>query len=117
MNSETLIHELTHVWQYQHDGAIYFPEAGWDQFVAWLNNEDAYDYGDVTGLQKKIADGEGFDSFNREQQGRIVEDYFKIRTDGVPENNAHLPWYAHFVDEVSSFSEAELLTIPVPNSQ
>ena len=27
MDDATLIHELTHVWQYQHGGAIYIPEA------------------------------------------------------------------------------------------
>ncbi|MGL5083778.1 MAG: S8 family serine peptidase [Microcoleaceae cyanobacterium] len=101
MSDATLIHELTHVWQYENEGAIYIPEA-----IAAQNSDAGYDYGGVTELQNQMNSGEGLMSFNREQQAHIVEDYYDIREDDS--NDVNLPTYTHFVQEVSTLSIEEL---------
>ena len=114
ITTDTLIHELTHVWQYQQVGAIYMPEAIHAQASA-----AGYDYGGVSGLQAAKASGKGIRSFNREQQAQIVQDYFRIRKKLSPMVGmgtlADLPLYAHFVKEVSTLSEQDLASwVPSP---
>lgn len=123
LDEATLIHELTHVWQYQQDGAIYLPEAIAAQSSSSLWNtgiypdginrpsEDSkgYDYGGFTKLQERQNNGQTLTSFNREQQANIVEHFFTIREDGNRDNDQHLSLYAHFVDEVSTLSQTQLL--------
>lgn len=103
----TLIHELTHVWQYQQAGAIYMPQAIHAQGTA-----EGYDYGDIPGLQAAKAAGRGILNFNREQQAQIVEDFFLIKKKLNPlignGTVADLPLYAHFVREVSTIAETDL---------
>jgi hypothetical protein len=80
---ETLIHEITHVWQGLIAGPIYMLEALHAQFFG-----EGYDYGGVTGLENAGGD---FSKFNREQQAAIVEDYFKLRfVQALPENDYKL---------------------------
>jgi hypothetical protein len=102
-----LIHELTHVWQYQQMGAIYMPEALHAQ-----STKEGYDYDGVHGLQKAKDAGKGLSSFNLEQQAHIVQDYYGIKhpdpNGTAPGTIDDLPLYAHFVKEVSSLSEDQL---------
>jgi hypothetical protein len=129
----TLIHELTHVWQYERDGSIYMPDALGSQKKPGLTpgfNTLGYDYGGATMLNSHKSDGLAW--FNYEAQAQIVEDYYKLKYEpnaledrdrnGVKElwatdenrhdylvaTEADLPIYAHFVDEVSTKSEYEL---------
>jgi hypothetical protein len=57
-----IIHELTHVWQYQHGVNV--------RVQGMLHR--TYEYGDLSGK------GSAFTSFYIEQQASIVEDYFYI---------------------------------------
>ena len=100
---DTMVHELTHVWQYENAGAIYMPQAIHAQ--KWGGG---YEYGDVTELQTRKTAGRGLLSFNREQQAQIVEDFFRLRQN-MPINDhistatrADLPLFADFVQTVSS---------------
>ncbi len=68
-----LIHELTHAWQYQHDGAIYLFEALRTQLE---HGPDSYSYGWETGLLEAKAQSKKLKDFNREQQGAIVQHYY-----------------------------------------
>lgn len=108
-STDVMIHELTHVWQYENAGAIYMPQAVHAQ--AWGGG---YNYGDVTGLQNKKNAGEGLLSFNREQQAQIIQDFFRLRQNGsIPRSTAtaaDLPLYADFAKTVSSLSMTQLLT-------
>jgi hypothetical protein len=108
-STDVMVHELTHVWQYENAGAIYMPQAIHAQ--VW---GEKYDYKDVAGLQRKKTAGEGFLSFNREQQAQIVQDFFSLRQNGVVPGGAatpaDLPLYADFVQTVSSLSRAQLMT-------
>ncbi len=74
--AQTLIHELTHVWQYQHGGTSYISLALGAQIVAAITTPSrnfAYDY--------SISSSQSFFDFNPEQQGHIVENYFAMLRD------------------------------------
>jgi hypothetical protein len=71
-DSTTLIHELTHVWQFQHGGASYIAGALSAQLGSVLTTGErdaAYDY---TALLER---GTPWESWNPEQQASLVEDY------------------------------------------
>ncbi len=76
---ETLIHELTHVWQNFETGPMYLSEA----IHAQVTDPDAYNYGydDPTtgdGGEDDLAAADGdFEAFNREQQGQIMEHFYR----------------------------------------
>ena len=80
MSDPLLIHELVHIWQYEQMGAVYMPRA----LVAQASSV-GYDYGGVNGLKKAILEGGDLRSFNLEQQGDIVADYYRIRHNQKPE--------------------------------
>ena len=114
MSDATLIHELTHVWQFQTHGADYISEA----LIArkW---GDGYDYGDLEGLKKAYQDGKRLGDFNPEQQGEIIEEYFRTKEKGQLEivrsndlTEVHgldvLRVYANFVKEASTLSLDQL---------
>jgi hypothetical protein len=74
--AQTLIHELTHVWQYQHTGTSYISLSLWDQIVAAASQGSrnfAYAY--------TISPDQSFFDFGPEQQGAIVEHYFAMLRD------------------------------------
>ncbi len=66
-----LMHELTHQWQYQHDGFRYLIEAILHSIYVYTNpNERPND-----ALKRHHLAGKKFRDFTREQQGDIVRDY------------------------------------------
>jgi hypothetical protein len=68
-----MIHELTHVWQYQHTGVVYL----WRALRADLTlGIGAYDYGGEQGLRDARASGRRLADFNPEQQGDIARHYY-----------------------------------------
>lgn len=74
--SQTFIHELTHVWQYQHQGTSYISISLGRQIGAAVsrgNRNFAYDY--------QIRAGQSFFDFAPEQQAFIVENYFIMLRD------------------------------------
>lgn len=85
ITDDTLVHELTHVWQNFATGPMYLSEA----IHAQVTDDDAYNYGytdDTTGAgaedELQAADGD-FESFNREQQGQIIMHWFRRHQDGL----------------------------------
>ncbi len=107
---DVMMHELTHVWQYETAGAIYIPQAIHAQ--VW---GEGYTYGGARGLQDAQTAGKDFHSFNREQQGQIIQNFYNLKTTGStqdghnPATPADLPLYAEFVQSVSTLSQAQLL--------
>jgi hypothetical protein len=75
-NPAVVIHELTHVYQYEQAGSRYLGEA-----IYWLakTKRKCYAYGGAPGLQAACAAGRRFSDFNREQQAMIVQDYFTLQ--------------------------------------
>lgn len=110
LEDSVLIHELTHVWQYERAGAIYMAQALHAQIE---RGRGAYDYGGPDGLKDARAKGKGLLSFNREEQAQIVQDFYLIKHGQPPwvdgGTAADLPLYAHFVKTVSTMSDSELL--------
>lgn len=64
-----LIHELTHSWQYQHGVTL--------ATTLFHAVRRIYDYGGEEGLRRALAEGRRFTSFNTEQQGDILRDYYR----------------------------------------
>ena len=69
-----LIHELTHVWQYQ--------KMGWRYLALAMNAQiregaEAYKFGHESGLMEAFAQGCQFSDFNPEQQGDIARYYYE----------------------------------------
>jgi hypothetical protein len=92
LDIETAVHELTHVAQYEHVGAVYMPQALHGQA-----SEMGYDYGD---LAKARTDGKHYKDFNREQQAQIAEDYYLVRHGSAPYYGGTEADLQPFVDEM-----------------
>jgi len=99
MPDAILIHELMHVWQYQHLGIVYIPRALAAQFSV-----EGYDYGGVQALYQAMATGKKLLDFNYEQQADIIEDYYRIWSGGSPSwgsgSALDLKVYAYFVKQL-----------------
>jgi hypothetical protein len=68
-----LIHELTHVWQFQQLGWRYL----WMAIRAQIQEgEHAYDFGGEKGLIERFEQGWKLANFNLEQQGDIARSYY-----------------------------------------
>jgi hypothetical protein len=68
-----LIHELGHVWQYQHGAGVVS--------VACSAIEGDYDYGGLQGLRDGVAHGRAFWDFGYEEQAQILQDYYRASGD------------------------------------
>jgi hypothetical protein len=76
-----LVHELTHIWQYQHGWTV--PDTLDDSL------DSDYNYGGEQGLREAVAAGKPFDDFDLEDQAEIVADYYtKMNGDA----SAYLPY-------------------------
>ena len=99
MRNSLLIHELIHVWQYEHMGAVYIPRALRAQF-----SSAGYNYGGSEGLRSFLEQGKSFSDFNLEQQGDVVADYYRIREGYSPHwgygDRQDLPIYEKFIKQV-----------------
>lgn len=80
MSDALLIHELVHIWQYEQMGAVYMPRA-----LAAQASSTGYDYGGVPGLRNALGIAGDLRTFNLEQQGDIMADYYRIRNGQPPE--------------------------------
>jgi Ca2+-binding RTX toxin-like protein len=118
IDDRTMIHELTHVWQYVNNGLVYIPEA------IDAQNGEGYDFGGIAGLTATKNAGGGMSSYNREQQGEIVATYYeKIQQARAIEANGgyasaslkqDLDVLVHFVKEVSTLTPAQLDALDQP---
>ena len=99
MHNSVLLHELVHVWQFQHIGIVYIPRA--------LNAQrtiQGYNYGGVENLKACWHAGKGLKDFNLEQQADIIMDYYRIKNGYAPQwgraTMADLPTYQNYVDQL-----------------
>ncbi len=67
-----LMHELTHQWQFQHDGLRYLFEAIVAPTYVYTNPGERPN----DALKRASQAGKKFRDFNREQQGDVVRDYY-----------------------------------------
>lgn len=75
-----LVHEATHVMQYERMGSSYIGEALYAQRRL---GRGAYDYGGARGLRRASEQGVPLRAFNREAQAEIAQDYFRLREQGA----------------------------------
>lgn len=91
-NTAIVVHELTHVMQYERSGSWYIGQAIHAQATV------GYGYGGASGLRAAHAAGRHFASFNREQQAQIAQDYYTLFVaTGVtrgPDFDAYQPFIA-----------------------
>lgn len=96
---DILIHELVHIWQFDRFGSVYIPRALMAQ-----QSENGYNYGGLKSLLEVIESGGNLLSFNYEQQGDIIRDYFLITQGSLPkwgrgqQDDIHI--YEHFVKDL-----------------
>lgn len=94
ISSSLLIHELTHVWQYQHYGLVYIYFA-----LKAQNSKAGYDYGGTFGLAKAREDKIKLSCFNFEQQASIIEDYFLL-SQNLRTSKAQLELFAFYANQI-----------------
>lgn len=75
-NVAIVVHELTHVFQYEHVGSLYIGQAIHAQATI------GYGYGNAAGLHSDRAAGKHYRDYNREQQAQIAQDYYTLKTTG-----------------------------------
>jgi hypothetical protein len=71
---DTVVHELTHVYQYERAGSVYLGQALHAQAA---RGAGAYNYGGPVGLVAAKNSGKHYRDFNREEQAQISQDYYK----------------------------------------
>jgi hypothetical protein len=92
---DIIVHELVHVHQFELVGSIYI----WQALRA--QRTEGYDYGGWQQLKEDWSNGKHFYDYNREQQGRIAQDYYNDVIAGEllaedPISRAYKP----FIDEL-----------------
>lgn len=99
MHNSVLLHELVHVWQYQHMGIVYIPRALHAQ-----GTQQGYNYGGVENLKACWRAGKGLKDFNLEQQADIIMDYYRIKNGYAPQwgraTMADLSCYENYVNQL-----------------
>ncbi|MCF8244480.1 MAG: hypothetical protein K9J37_07175 [Saprospiraceae bacterium] len=101
LRPETLVHELVHIWQYQHLGGAYISRA-----LRAQRSQAGYDYGGLEALRTSMEGNGKITDFNLEQQAEIISDYFCLREGLKPTwGNAakvDLPVYEYFMCQIST---------------
>jgi hypothetical protein len=93
---DLMVHELTHVYQFEVVGSIYI----WQALKAQRSAE-GYNYGGWTKLAKDRGKGKHYREYNREQQAQMAQDYYKrVVARGLSADNAISRAYAPFIEEL-----------------
>lgn len=108
-----LIHEMTHVWQTQHGVSVI------EKVFNAAHSASVYDYGGEQGLKDAAQQHKKFTSFNTEQQGDILRNYYFALKRGQDTSV-----YAPFLGEVQGSTSGEAsgvlndknMTAPGPRS-
>ena len=91
-----LIHELTHVWQFEHVGA----RTLFKSIRAHARyGKDAYVYGGESGLIKHRLEGGHLDDLNPEQQGDVARHYY-VRANREQDLTAWKPYVFEFKNAI-----------------
>lgn len=111
----TLVHETTHVWQYQTHGTSYITDSIYHQ----LRAKRAMGTRDGAYYNYQLKKGGHFSDYSAEEQAQLVEDYYDItvlyaKQTSVPkwvsQRKADLPLYEELITELRS-------AIPMPDSE
>jgi len=92
---DIIVHELTHVYQFELVGSIYF----WQAIRA--QQTTGYWYGGWEQLEKDRGNGKHFRDYNREQQGKIAQDYYsEVVAKGLWAEDPIRQAYEPFIEEL-----------------
>lgn len=91
------IHELMHIWQFQHFGSIYIAKA-----ITAQRSKAGYDYGGVENLYRVMLRGGRLLEFNFEQQADIIEDYYLL-VKNIHTSPIHYQVYHYFGCQLNEF--------------
>ena len=91
-----LIHELTHVWQFEHVGRITLFKS---IRAHARHGRDVYNYGEESGLIKHRLDGRHLEDLNPEQQGDVARHYY-VRTNRKEDITAWKPYIFEFQNAI-----------------
>jgi hypothetical protein len=90
-----VVHELTHVYQFELIGSIYI----WQALRA--QRSGGYQYGGWPQLEKDRSKGKHFSDYNREQQGQITQDYYSmVVANGLSAEDPIYKAYELFINEL-----------------
>jgi hypothetical protein len=96
---ETLVHETTHVWQYQNSGSSYSSDAlGAQMYYEHVKAASAYDWSDPRVNEGRMV----WEEWNREAQARFIEDVF---TDGALTSGAQGNGVFYSADGTTTFGQ------------
>lgn len=94
-NLDIVVHELIHVSQFEHVGSIYI----WQSLRA--QRKTGYRYGGWQQLKEDRRKGKHFRDYNREQQGKIGQDYYsKVVAKGLLPEDPIRQAYEPFIEEL-----------------
>lgn len=93
--TSVLMHELVHVWQYQKFGSVYIYRA-----LKAQKKFECYDYGGPENLYSEMLANKKFVDFNFEQQGKIFEDYCRLRESQDLDQPLVMASFEYFVSQV-----------------
>jgi len=93
-NLAIVVHEMTHVMQYERTGSWYIGQAIHAQATI------GYGYNGAEGLRTARAAGRHYASFNREQQAQIAQDYYKNFVEPGVFSGEDYDAYQPFIDEL-----------------
>lgn len=91
-NLSLVVHELTHVYQYEKVGSRYMTEA---IYVLIATKRDCYRYGGHDGLCQSLEAKKRYRDFNREQQAQIPQDYYNLC-----ERKQDVTYYLPYIEEL-----------------
>lgn len=95
IKKEIFIHELVHIWQYQHFGSVYIARA-----IKAQRSKEGYNYGGVSYLYHHMLKGGKLIDFNFEQQADIIEDYYRILDRPEKLSPMQLSIYQYYVSQL-----------------
>ena len=93
-NLSLLVHELTHVYQYETIGTRYITEA---LYVQAKVGQSCYRYGGHDGLAEACQVAKQFAEYNREAQAQIAQDYYERLNAGKD-----VSYYKPFINELNA---------------
>jgi hypothetical protein len=101
MPPDLLIHEVVHVWQFQHMGSVYIPLALRAQM-----SKEGYNYGGAPQVVNWARRSALLQDFNLEQQADLIADHWRLKNGLAPHwgpaGPADLPFYAYFTDQLQA---------------
>ncbi len=101
MENGLLLHEMVHIWQYHKFGSPYLLKA-----LLAQNSKMQYDYGGASALKNAVLEKLDLLSFNFEQQGDLVQDYYRIKNGYRPlwgkGKLEDLQYYEYFIRQLQA---------------